>query len=223
MRYFSSSTGQKFLMAVSGLILLGFVISHLLGNLQIFLGPEALNKYSAYLKGVGGLLWVARMGLLIMVVIHIWTAVAITLQNRAARPAEYAQKEYIEASYASRTMHLSGFIVLAYLIYHLLHFTFGTVHPEYAHFMDAQGRYDVYRMVVVSFQQPMISLVYIVANLLLGMHVSHGIYSAFQSLGFVSEGMRGKLKTVSFVTGYAIFLGYAAIPLSVLLGWVRLP
>src|SRR5690348_9550638 len=121
--YFSSSTGKKFLMAASGVVLLGFVLGHLLGNLQIFLGPEALNRYSAFLKGTGELLWVARIMLLIMVVVHIWTATALTLENWRARPIAYGSKDYIEASYASRTMHISGIIVLAYIVYHLLHFT----------------------------------------------------------------------------------------------------
>src|SRR5439155_8027843 len=129
--YLSTSTGKKFLMAVSGAALLAFVIGHLLGNLQIFLGAEALNRYSAFLKSTGDLLWIARIGLIVMVAIHIWTSVLLTLENRAARPVAYAQKEYIEASYASRTMHWSGLIILAYLIYHLMHFTFLSVHPEY--------------------------------------------------------------------------------------------
>jgi len=219
--YFSSSTGKKFLMAVSGAALFAFIIGHLLGNLQIFLGPEELNRYSAFLKSTGELLWMARIGLLVMVGIHIWTAISLTLENRAARPVAYAQKDYIEASYASRTMHVSGLIVLAYIVYHLMHFTFGTVHPEYAHFVDGQGRHDVYRMVVSSFQNPLIAITYIVANLLLGMHLSHGIYSAFQSLGLMTEDLRPKLKTLSCVVGYGIFIGYASIPLSVLLGFVK--
>jgi succinate dehydrogenase / fumarate reductase cytochrome b subunit len=219
--YFSTSTGKKFLMAVSGLVLIGFVLGHLLGNLQIFLGPEALNRYSAFLKSTGELLWIARIGLLVMVGIHIWTAVSLTLENRAARPVAYAQKDYIEATYASRTMHLSGIIVFAYIVYHLMHFTFQSVHPQYSQFMDAQGRHDVYRMVVMSFQQPAIALVYILANLLLGMHLSHGIYSLFQSLGLVGETVRPKLKWAACVVGYGIFFGYAAIPLSVLLGVVK--
>jgi succinate dehydrogenase / fumarate reductase cytochrome b subunit len=219
--YFSSSTGKKFLMAVSGAVLFGFIVGHLLGNLQIFLGPEALNRYSAFLKSTGELLWMARIVLLVMVGIHIWTAVALTLENRAARPIAYAQKDYIKASYASRTMHYSGVIVLAYLVYHLMHFTFQNVHPQYSGFVDAQGRHDVYRMVVMSFQQPAIALVYIFANLLLGIHMSHGIYSMFQSLGLVGEEVRPKLQLAANVIGYGIFVAYAAIPLSVWLGMVK--
>jgi succinate dehydrogenase / fumarate reductase cytochrome b subunit len=219
--YLRSSTGQKFLMAVSGLALLAFVIAHLLGNLQIFLGPDALNRYSAFLKSTGELLWMARIGLLAMVAIHIWTAVALTLENRAARPIPYARKDYIEASYASRTMHISGLIVLAYILYHLLHFTFGRVHPELTHFLDSQGRPDVYRMVVASFQQPAIAVIYMLANFLLGTHLGHGIYSGLQSLGFMTETIRPKVRILSVLIGYGIFVGYAAIPLAVLLGVVK--
>jgi succinate dehydrogenase / fumarate reductase cytochrome b subunit len=218
---FSSSTGKKFLMALSGAALFAFIIGHLLGNLQIFLGPEALNRYSAFLKSTGELLWAARIGLLVMVVIHIWTAVSLTLEARAARPIGYARKEYIEASYASRTMHLSGIIIFAYLVYHLMHFTFLKVHTQFSGFTDTQGRHDVYRMVVMSFQQPAIAITYIIANLLLATHLSHGLYSMFQSLGLVGETARPKLKLAANVVGYGIFLGYASIPLSVLLGVVK--
>jgi len=219
--YFGSSTGKKFLMAISGVALFAFIIGHLLGNLQIFLGPEELNRYSAFLHNTGELLWGARIGLLAMVVLHIWTATVLTLENRAARPIAYASKEYIRASYASRTMHWSGLIVAAYIVYHLMHFTFHSVHPEYSHFMDSQGRHDVYRMVVSSFQVPAIAITYIIANLLLGMHLSHGLYSAFQSMGFLKEEVRPCWRTLSNVIGYGIFIAYAAIPLSVLLGIVK--
>src|SRR5260221_14102596 len=104
-------------MSISGLALFGFIVMHMVGNLQIFLGPEALNRYSAFLKSTGELLWIARIGLLVMVGIHIWTATSLTLENRAARPISYAQKDYVKASYASRTMHVSGIIILVYLIY----------------------------------------------------------------------------------------------------------
>jgi succinate dehydrogenase / fumarate reductase cytochrome b subunit len=218
---FSSSTGKKFLMAVSGAALFAFIIGHLLGNLKIFLGPESLNSYSAFLKNLGELLWVARIGLLVMVAIHIWTAVSLTLENRAARPTAYAKKDYIEASYASRTMHLSGIIIFAYIVYHLMHFTFLTIHPELSHFADPQGRHDVYRMVVSSFQQPAIAIFYIVANLLLGTHLSHGIYSMFQSLGLVGLEKRPKLQAASYVIGYGIFLAYASIPFAVWMGFVK--
>ena len=221
--YFGSSTGKKFLMAVSGAALFAFIVGHLLGNLQVFLGPEELNRYSAFLHNTGELLWFARIGLLVMVIVHIWTATSLTLENRAARPVPYAAKDYIEASYASRTMHWSGVIVVAYLIYHLMHFTFRSVHPELTHFTNEQGRPDVYRMVVMSFQRPPIAITYILANFLLGMHLSHGLYSAFQSLGLLTDDLRVRLRVLAHLVGYGIFLGYASIPLGVLLGWVGLP
>ena len=220
-RYFSSSTGKKFLMAFSGFFLFGFIVTHLAGNLRIFGGPEALNDYSNFLKEHGDLLWAARTGLIVMVVLHIWAAVALTLENMRARPVEYASRDYIKASYASRTMHWSGLIIFFYIGYHLMHFTFVKIHPEFGHFVDAQGRRDVYRMVVSSFQLPPVALLYITANLLLGVHMSHGIYSMFQSLGLVREDMRRPLRAVAHLVGYGIFLGYASIPLSVWLGVVR--
>ncbi len=219
--HLSSATGKKVLLAVSGAALFAFIIGHLLGNLKIFLGPESLNSYSAFLKNLGEVLWVARIGLLVMVTVHIWTATALTLENWAARPEAYARKDFIEATYASRTMHYSGLIILAYLVYHLMHFTFLKVHPEFSRFTDAQGRHDVYRMVVSSFQVPSIAAFYVIANLLLGMHLSHGIYSMLQSLGLVREGGHPKLRAAACAVGYGIFLGYAAIPLSVWLGVVR--
>jgi len=221
--YFTSSTGKKFLMAISGAALFAFIIGHLLGNLQVFLGPEELNRYSALLHSTGEVLWFARLGLLVMVIVHIWTATVLTLENRAARPTAYEAKDYIEASYASRTMHWSGIIVAAYLIYHLMHFTFRSVHPELSHFTNEQGRPDVYRMVVTSFQQPSIAIAYILANFLLGIHLSHGLYSGFQSLGLLKEGLRPRMFLLSRLIGYGIFLGYASIPMGVLLGWVGLP
>jgi len=223
LRYFGSSTGKKLLMAATGTALFAFVIGHLLGNLQVFLGPEELNRYSAFLHSTGELLWLARIGLLFMVIVHIWTATALTLENLAARPAAYAARDYIEASYASRTMPWSGLMAAAFIVYHLMHFSFRSVHPELTHYTDALGRPDVYRMVVTSFQQPAITIVYIAANFLLGMHLSHGLYSAFQSLGILTDDLRTRLRALSYVIGYGMFLGYASIPLSILLGIVRLP
>lgn len=222
--FFWTSTGKKVLMAVSGLALFGFIVAHLLGNLQIFLGQEELNRYSAFLKSTGELLWFARIGLLVMVAIHIVTAISLTLENKAARPVEYqGGKDYVAASYASRTMHLSGPIVLAYIIYHLLHFTVRSVHPEFGHLLDAQGRHDVYSMLVLSFQQWPIVLAYLIGNGLLAFHLSHGLYSMLQSLGLQSLASRPMSRVVAKVVGWGIFLGYASIPLGVFFGVVKLP
>jgi len=221
--YFSTSTGKKFLMAVSGAALFGFIVAHLAGNLQIFEGQEAINRYSLFLKSLGELLWAARIGLLAMVGIHIWTSVQLTLENKAARPVAYAEKKFIEASTASRTMIWSGTIILVFIIFHLMHYTFMTVHPEYRNLVDAQGRHDVYSMMVLGFQQPAISIFYIAAIFLLCFHLSHGIYSMFQSLGLQNDKIRACLLKWAPRIAWLIFLGYASIPSAVLAGIVKLP
>jgi succinate dehydrogenase / fumarate reductase, cytochrome b subunit len=222
-RYFSSSTGKKFLMALSGAALFGFIIGHLAGNLQIFEGQDAINRYAVFLRSVGELLWAVRIGLIAMVIIHIWTSIALSVENKAARPVAYADKQYIKASLSSRTMIWSGLIVLAFIIYHLLHFTFIKVHPQYGHLLDPKGRHDVYSMMVLSFQQPFISGFYLLAIFLLCSHLSHGIQSMFQSLGFTNLKTRPALVRWGSAVAWVIFIGYAAIPLGVLSGIVKLP
>ena len=210
-------------MAASGLALVGFVIMHLVGNLQIFLGPEAINRYAEFLKSTPELLWPARIGLLVMVIIHIVTSTQLTLEARAARPEPYVGKKYIKASLASRTMFISGLLIFSFIVYHLLHFTFLKVHPQFGQMMDAKGRHDVYFMMVRSFQEPAISIAYIVAVFCLCFHLSHGLSSMFQTLGLNSERSRPVLSCWGARFAWLIFLGYASIPLSCLMGWVKLP
>ena len=193
MNFLTTSTGKKYLMAVSGLVLVFFVIGHMLGNLQIFLGPEAINRYSLFLHNLGELLWIARIGLLGMIGIHLWTAISLTLENRAARPVPYAKKEYKKASYASRTMAMSGFIVLAFIIYHLMQYTFMVTHPFYRDLKDPLGRHDVYSMIIFGFSRPLIAAWYVIGVFLLCLHLSHGVSSLFQSLGFNNEATRARL------------------------------
>jgi succinate dehydrogenase / fumarate reductase cytochrome b subunit len=220
-RYFVTSVGRKFLMAASGAVLVGFVIAHLLGNLQVFLGPEALNRYAFFLQSNVEFLWPARIFILAMVVVHIVTSVQLTMEARAARPVPYGHKAYIKATLASRTMAISGLMVLGFIVYHLLHFTFLKVHPEFSKYTDAAGRHDVYRMMVLSFQQPVISIAYIVPIFFLCAHLSHGISSMFQSLGANNVSSRPFLSTGGSVLAWAIFLGYASIPLACLFGLVK--
>ena len=221
--FFWTSTGKKFLMGVSGLALVGFVVGHLVGNLQMFLGQEAVNRYAAFLKSTGEILWVVRFGLIALAVTHIVTAVSLSLENAAARPVSYAVKTYKEATYASRTMKASGLIVLAFLGYHLAHYTLMITHPEYHHLIDAQGRHDVYSMVVLGFSRPWISAWYILGVFLLGMHLSHGLYSMFQSLGIQTDALRKRVRPAAIAIGWLIFLGFASIPAGVLAGLIRLP
>ncbi|HTL47953.1 MAG TPA: succinate dehydrogenase cytochrome b subunit [Verrucomicrobiae bacterium] len=216
-----SSIGKKAVMALSGLVLFGFIVAHLLGNLSIYAGPDGINAYAVHLRELGPLLWIARLVLITALLLHVGTAICLTRENRAARPVPYVYKSSIQATYAARTMMVSGLIVLAFVIYHLLHFTFGVTHPQLAHLEDAKGRHDVYTMVVKSFQNPVVALSYVVAQVLLAMHLSHGIYSLFQSLGLRHEKCFPMLKKAAFAVAWTIFAGYISIPLSALFGILK--
>jgi len=221
--WYTSSIGKKALMALSGLILLGFVIMHLLGNLLIFLGPNALNAYAVKLRHFGPWLWVARSLLLAAVVIHSITSIQLARENRAARPVRYRVYRPAVSGYAARTMMLSGVLVLAYIIYHLLHFTFRVTNPEISHGVDALGRRDVYSMVVLSFQQPLIFAIYVLGVGLLCLHLSHGIGSTCQSLGINRERTIARANQLGQAIALLLFLGYVSIPLAVLMGRVTIP
>lgn len=205
-------------MAVSGLVLLGFVVGHMLGNLQIFAGPETLNAYAAKLHALPALLWTARIGLLIMLGLHIWAAVVLTLSNRAAREKGYERPGTIQSTYAARTMRYSGFILLAFIIYHLMHFTAQVTHPEFETLRDAADRPDVYGMVILGFKSWVVSAFYILSMFLLAMHLSHGIQSMLQTFGLRNSGTRPVIGVVSWLFAAMIFVGNSSIPVAVLLG-----
>ena len=218
-----SSIGAKTVMAVTGLGLIVFLMGHLLGNLQVFLGQDALNHYAEKLREYPAFLWAARFGLLALVLLHIDAAIRVTRANRAARPQRYVQHTVQEASYAARTLMLSGICIAGYVVYHLLHFTTHNVHGQYAGHLDPQGRHDVYSMVVGSFQRPAISIVYVVAMLLMSMHLSHGIGSFLQTLGLGHPRYSPSMRLVGPLTAAVIALGYISIPVAVLIGWIDLP
>ena len=218
-----SSVGRKAIVAITGILLLGFVIAHLLGNLLVFGGPELLNAYAVKLRHLGPWLWVARAGLLATVTVHIWMTIQLARENRRARGVGYRLRRPETSTLASRTMMLSGLVVLAYIVYHLLHFTFRITNPQISHMVDGAGRYDVYSMVVLSFQQPLIATVYVIAMALLCLHLSHGIGSFFQTMGWNDDHSRRLTGVAGRVLALAIFVGYSAIPLAVRLGIVRLP
>lgn len=217
---FSSSIGRKFLMAATGLVLFGFVTGHLVGNLQIFLPPEKINHYGHLLESLGGALWGIRLFLLACLAIHIWLAIQLTLENRAARPAAYAVEKTNRATLASRVMARTGLVVLAFIIYHLLHFTVRAQHPEWSEhtyrLADGTMVRDVYKMVVEGFSSVGVSAFYIVAVGLLSYHLVHGISSMFQSFGLKNENWTRGLDTFAQVYCWAYFLLNALIPLSVL-------
>jgi succinate dehydrogenase / fumarate reductase cytochrome b subunit len=226
---FCSSLGKKYLMAGSGAVLVLFVLGHLAGNLQIFLGPEAINRYGHFLQSNVELLWPVRIALLAIIAIHIWSASKLTLENRAARPAAYEQWQPAAATYASRTMMMSGLIVGAFIIYHLLHFTVmvkavnltGKDFDAKPEFFDAQGRHDVYKMMVSGFQQPLVSAFYLIGVGLLCLHLSHGLSAMFQSLGWKKHSYGECLDRGAKWVAALIFLGYSSIPVTILLGCIK--
>ena len=221
-RTLGSSIGTKATMAVTGLLILLFVIAHLLGNLQIYLGPEPINRYAAFLKSVPEILWGMRIGLALVFVVHIVSALRLTFQNRAARPVRYAVRRPQEADLPARTLILSGLLVLAFVLYHLAHFTLGITHPEQFHHVDELGRHDVFRMMVLGFREPSVTGLYLAAMAALGFHLWHAIGNLFQTLGWSTPRYRPFLATGGRVLALALVLGNASIPLSVLLGLVRL-
>jgi succinate dehydrogenase / fumarate reductase cytochrome b subunit len=225
-RIFNSSLGLKYVMAVTGFALFGFVIGHLVGNLQIFLGAEAINKYGHFLQSNPELIWPARLGVLTCVLLHIWSAIRISRENRAARPVAYGEYKPVGSSYASRTMLMSGLIVLSFIIYHLLHYTVrvqainltGQDFAGMKEMVEGHERHDIFRMMVIGFRNPFVALFYVVGVGLLCLHLSHGVSSMFQSIGWKNKAYTPLLNIGARVLAAAIFLGYISIPAAVLLG-----
>jgi succinate dehydrogenase / fumarate reductase, cytochrome b subunit len=216
LRFWQTTVGKKAIMAVTGLVLFGFVVGHLLGNLQIFLPPEKINHYSAALKALPALLWGARITLLISVGLHIWSSFQLWLLQRDARPIQYVKKANLNSTYASRTMLWSGPIILAFIIFHLLHFTFGTVHPG-----GPFDEHNVYNNVVTGFQVWPVSLFYIIAMIMLCYHLYHGLWSMFQSLGFSHPVYTPWLQRFAKLFAILIAAGNISIPVAVLAGFIK--
>lgn len=219
----NASVGKKVLMAITGIIVIGFVIIHLIGNLQIFIGQEQLNKYAETLQNMGALKWGFRIFILLFFVIHIWKGIALWLENKKARPVSYAKDNTLEASLASRTMIWTGVMILAFVVYHLLHFTMIVTNPEYAKLPLVDGRFDVYSMVILGFQSYCISGTYIIAISLMSFHLSHAISSLFQTLGLNNPCVMPKLKCLSNLVAIIVFIGYVSMPIAVLLNFIKLP
>lgn len=218
--FYGSVVGKKVLMAVTGFILFGYVLVHMLANLQIYLPPRAdgvrpIDAYSAFLHSMPPLLWSARVVLLAAVILHILAAVQLWWLNKfEARERGYVKYEPIASNYASRTMVWSGPIIFFYVIYHLLDFTLGTVNPSY------QAGH-VYHNVVASFQHPVVAGFYIVANAALAFHLYHGVWSMCQTVGLAHPRYTPWLKRASAVFAIAVGSGFCSIPIAVLAGWVR--
>jgi succinate dehydrogenase / fumarate reductase cytochrome b subunit len=235
---FRSSIGRKFLMAVSGLVLTGFAFGHLVGNLQIFGHPDQINGYAHFLQGLGPALWAVRLGLLGAVAVHVWAAVALSLESRAARgPQAYGVHRWLAAAWASRYMRMSGLVGLVFVVYHLLHFTVGVTDPanfkaalpewtmtedarEFGIPLAAKGAvvHDVYSMIFIGLSCPWIAAFYILATGLLSVHLLHGVESMFQTLGLRNAKWSCWLRKVVAVLSLGYFLGNLAIPGSILTG-----
>ncbi|ANM29313.1 hypothetical protein ABI59_06470 [Acidobacteria bacterium Mor1] len=219
---YQSTIGKKVVMAVTGLMLVGFILGHMAGNLKIYQGAEKYDAYAAGLRELGKPLlghyqaiWLARLGLLAAVGLHIWSALSLTSASRKARGTGYKKFDDVSMSYASRTMRWGGVILLAFIVYHLLHLTVGTVHREFEY-----GA--VYQNVVLAFQRWPVSVVYIVANLALAMHLYHGIWSMTQTLSLTNNTILRVRRPLAAGIALVVLAGNISIPLSVMLGVISL-
>ena len=217
----SSTVGTKFAVGATGAILAFFVLGHMAGNLQLFLGPDTFNNYAAALKGMPGPLWVARLGLLAALVIHIVGNFKLEQRNRAARPVAYAGLEPIQSTAYSRTMLLSGAILLAFIVYHLAHFTLGLVYPDFYSLRDSDGRHDVYSMVVLGLREPFVAIPYLIAMVLLFMHLAHGVASLFQTFGLRRPTWRDGIDLFGRLFAIGVVAGNVALVVACLVGVVE--
>src|SRR5690348_1838090 len=215
-----STIGKKYVMAISGLIWFGYLIVHLWGNLKIYAGPPYLNDYGGFLRTVGEpffgfsqLLWLARIVLIPAFVIHIWSAIQLTARDNASRPVKYSNRKNRESTIASRTMIYGGLFILLFVIYHLLDFTFGTVNPSYE-----EG--NIYHNVIASFHQPIVVLFYVLAMIAVGLHLWHGVWSLFQTLGWNTNRTNRLLRNFAIFAAVVLTIGNISIPLAVLAGFV---
>jgi len=219
--FYRSAIGKKAVMAVTGVFLFGWILAHMLGNMKLYFGPEHLNAYANWLREIGApflpkfvALFVTRVLLVVAAWLHIQAATQLTLMNRRARPVAYNQRDYVEAGYAARTMRWGGVIIILFVIYHLLHLTFGTVHPNFI-------ENDPYHNVVAGFQVWWVSAFYILANLALGLHLYHGLWSMFNSLGLNHPKFNAWRRVFATLFAFVVTLGNISFPVFVLLGVVQ--
>lgn len=220
----TTSIGRKFWMASSGIILLVFVIGHMVGNLQVFMGQDQIGTYAQKLRAIPAILWAVRIFFLVWAVVHIIDGFALWLKNRRSRPVPYHSQDFQEATIMSRTMIWSGLGIGFFVIYHLLHFTMFVTNPEYAYLKYGEGgHHDVYSMMVLGFSNPLISAVYILAIFFLALHLSHGIASFFQTIGWNKTELQPTYRRIAYATSAILFVGYVSIPTAILLGIIKLP
>jgi len=214
--FYASTVGKKVVMGVTGLIGIGFVILHSLGNLLVFRGPEAINSYSHFLKSTGELLWTLRIVLIVAVILHVSAAVQLTRQSRAARPIGYTRRESQVATIASRTMRWGGALLLVFIVVHILHFTTGTIRPAGVFTPE-----DVYANVVSSFRIWWVTLFYVLAMVALGLHLLHGAWSSVRSIGVSPPSPQPLDGKISVVIAILVWAAFTAVPVAVFSGIVR--
>jgi succinate dehydrogenase / fumarate reductase cytochrome b subunit len=207
--FWSTSNGKKAVMAVTGVGLAGFTLAHLAGNLQIFLGPDKFNSYALTLRELPALTWTVRAVLIVAVILHVWSSLKLAVLRAEARPRDYARIRSAGSTYSARTMYMSGPIIGAFVIYHLMQFTFGVGGTPYEE-LDAYGN------VIAGFRVPAVSAFYILAMLLLCMHLRHGLWSIFQTLGVQNPRHTPRLKRLATIAALFIFFGFISIPIAVL-------
>ena len=216
----TSSILSKMIVALTGLAMIGFLAAHLLGNLQIFAGQDAVNDYAVKLRHYPQVLWTFRLGIIVVAVLHIAYTINLKLENMAARPTGYVRREYLRASLTSRTMIWTGLLVLTYIVYHLLHLTWHVTNPELSHYVDAEGRHDVFNMIVLSFQNPLIAFFYVAGVTLVAFHLWHGIPSMFQTVGLNQKRCERVIGIVGPIVAVLFAIGYISIPVAIYIGWV---
>jgi succinate dehydrogenase / fumarate reductase cytochrome b subunit len=223
--YLASTVGSKILIALTGAGLVFFVIGHLIGNLKLFQGREAINHYADFLKhDLGLLLWIARIGLLTIFVVHLGLAIWLKRKALAARPVEYVHQRSAQSNPAATTMIWTGVVILVFVLFHLAHYTFAWVHDavgpdgrvvNYLELRDAKGRHDVYAMMISGFSTWWIATLYLVAMGFLFVHLSHGIFSMFQTLGLLNRRFTRAVRAVALLLAAALALGNMAIVVAV--------
>ncbi len=221
-QFWKSSIGKKLVVAVTGAMLVLFLLGHIAGNLLVFQGPHAMNDYAEFLHTMlhGQGVWIARIGLLLAFALHIYATIELTRQNRAAKTEKYEHDATVVASRSSRIMIWSGLVVLAFVVFHILHFTV-RIDPALANMPDPDqsGRHDAWGMVIKGFQNPLVSIFYLIAITLLCSHLSHGIGSIFQTLGLRTRKSSDGIAKLSLILSIVIWLGFISIPLSVMFGF----
>jgi succinate dehydrogenase / fumarate reductase cytochrome b subunit len=220
-RVWKSTLGKKFLMAVTGTGLVLFVFVHMMGNLQMFLGPAVINRYAAMLQTSIEFLWPARFWLALFALVHIVTGITLTWQNRRARADRYAIGKPVNATLASRTMLWTGSYLALYIVYHLLHFTIGTIDLQLAELKTPDGHRDVYRMVIGAFQDTRVACGYVLAMGVLCFHLSHGIGALFQSLGIKKPGYEPLIERLARLAALGLLIGFVSVPVAVQWGWLQ--